>query len=196
MCFNTFELFRLCLMRQMAINKPITKKAMTHGATKKRGGLMRNKRFKSPRVMLTVLLLANYLVPQAQAGLILSKGVRGELSGLAAPALELGAIPPESFDPEVDVEAEWISFLHSTIDGEWQGINARGCKDKRATGGVVCGYLDPSSIVPAPQFFGAEGFAGPALFEADGDENAVPIPGTLVLFGLGLALLGSSRRRR
>ena len=171
---------------------------MTHGATKKRGGLMRNKRFKSPRVMLTVFLLANYLVPQAQAGLILSKGVRGELPGTAAPALELGVFPLETFPPEV--EAEWVSSLLSTVGGEGEGVNwlmpTKGCQDKRSTGGVVCGYLDPSSIVPAPQFFGAEGFAGPALFEADGDENAVPIPGTLVLFGLGLVLLGSSRRRR
>lgn len=161
---------------------------------------MKNKRFKSPLVMLTVLLLANYLVPQAQAGLIMGKGVHGEFSGPSAPAEELGVISLESLYPEVDVEAEWISFLHSTVGGEWQGINgpinARGCKDKRATGGVVCGYLDLSSIVPAPQFVDVEGLSGPSLLEADGDENAVPIPGTLVLFGLGLAALGASRRRR
>ena len=161
---------------------------------------MRNKRFKSPLVMLTILVLANYLVPQAQAGLIMAKGVRGELPGPAAPAEELVVIPLESFDPEVEVEAEWISFLQSTVGGEGEGVNgpitAKGCKDKRSTGGVVCGYLGPSSIVPGPQLFGAEGLAGPSLFAVDGDENAVPIPGTLVLFGLGLASLGALRRRR
>jgi hypothetical protein len=183
----------------MAIKEPIRKEAMTW-RDKKRGGLMRNKRFKSPLVMLTVLLLANHLVPQAQAGLIMAKGVRGELPGPAAPAAALGAIPPESFDPEVEVEAEWVSLLHPTVGGEGEGvigpITPKGCKDKRSTGGVVCGYLSLSSIVPAPQFGGAEGLATPSLFEADGDDNAIPIPGTLVLLGLGLASLGASRRRR
>jgi hypothetical protein len=178
----------------MAIKETIRKEAMTW-RDKKRGGLMRNKKFKSPLVMLTVLLLANCLVPQAQAGLIVAKGVRGELPGPAAPAVELGAIPPESFDPEVEVEAEWISLLRSTIGGEGEGvigpITSKGCMDKRSTGGVVCGYLGFSR---APQVGGAEGFATPALYEAD--DNAVPIPGTLVLCGLGLASLGASRRRR
>lgn len=152
---------------------------------------MRSKRIKSPLVMLSVVLLANYLVPQAQAGLMMGKGVHGEFSGPPASAQELGVIPLESVYPEVDVEAEWISFLPSTVGGELQGvnglINAKGCKDKRSTGGVVCGRLGPRTQVFV---------AGPSLFEADADENTVPIPGTLVLFGLGLAALGASRRRR
>jgi hypothetical protein len=182
----------LSLLRQAAIKEPIRKEAMTW-RDKKRGGLMRNKKFKSPLVMLTVLFLAHYLVPQAQAGLIVAKGVRGELPGAAAPAVELGEIPPENFDPEVG--AEWISLLRSTVGGEGEGvigpITPKGCKDKRSTGGVVCGYL---SLSRAAQVGGAEGLATLALYEAD--DNAVPIPGTLVLFGLGLASLGASRRRR
>ena len=105
------------------------------------------------------------------------------------------AIPPESFDPGVGTE--WISLLRSTVGGEGEGvigpIASKGCIDRRLTGGVVCGYLGLSR---APQVGGAEGLATLALYEADGNDNAVPIPGTLVLFGLGLASLGASRRRR
>lgn len=141
-------------------------------------------------IMLAALLSVNFLAAQAHAGLISGKGAVAPPPDLASvQGIELPELPA----PLVEEEWEWINDL----------AMGKGCRGRGVVKGAVCSY---GSLVPPPGQLIDElpgelppgtigGFSVPAGSDPEG-ANSVPIPGTLVLLGLGLASLGAGRRRR
>ena len=149
---------------------------------------MRSKRLKMYLVVLSAVLSANFLVPQAQAGLMAAKGTPQQIPAPAAVQL---SEPSELPDPALEVD--WIAGM----------AMGKGCRGQGVAQGAVCSY---GSTLPPPGPL-AEGLLGdlpptsvgafsiPTGSDPEGASD-VPVPGTLVLFGLGLASLGVAGRRR
>lgn len=151
---------------------------------------MLNKWSKGGPIMLAALLSVNFLAAQAQAGLITAKGAPAPPPDLSSvQGLELPDLP----EPVLEQVREWINDL----------AMGKGCRGRGVVKGAVCSY---DSLVPPPGQLIEElpgglppgtigGFSVPAGSGPEGG-NKVPVPGTVVLLGLGLASLGAARRRR
>ena len=170
---------------------------MTRCNTRERA-LVRGKQAKSPLLMLTALLLVNFAIPQAHAALIAGKGMRLDMGATTLPADTLDSLSVMSLDsPE---------FFQGGGDLMNDFFSGKGCRSGRTLEGTGCVFPGGDSIIPTAAEGGQPGmgnpppgsvgsFSSPELAAAS-DLSSVPVPGTLLLLGLGMASLGMSRRRR